>query len=102
MPPVRRTSTTPSSCWWRQRSAEQRDDLLGDEAEVVEVGLVEQLEIEARRAPVGVRPQHLGHFGGGAGRAGLAEFVGVPADGGRPALELGFVVAAAQNQGGGE
>src|SRR5687768_8502118 len=98
MPPVRRTSSTPSFCCWPPKSAELRDDLLGDEAEVIEVGLVEHLEVEARRAPGRVGPQHLGHFGGGAAGAGLAEFVRVAADHCRPALELRFVLAATEDE----
>lgn len=83
-------------------SAELGHHRLGDEAEVVEVGQVEHLEVHPGRAGGGVGAEHSGDLAGRAAGAPPAELVGVPADRRRPAEELRLVPPAAQDLGGGE
>ena len=68
-----------------------RDDLLGDEGEVVQVSQVQDLEVGARGAELGERPQPGDDLVGRAGGAVGPQLVGLAADGGGSPLDLRLV-----------
>ena len=89
-------SSLPDRChgWCLARSVtsgEVRGDVGGDEVEVVEVGEVEHLEVDASAPASRPRPQRLDDFVRRARSAVLAQLGGLAADGGGALFELGFV-----------
>ena len=75
-----------------------RNDLLGDEIEVLKVAEVQHLEIHALYPGISKTTDGGGGFGHRPGGTICPQFVGFPTDCGRTADELGFVAARSHHQ----
>ncbi|NIL86341.1 hypothetical protein RhoFasGS6_03742 [Rhodococcus fascians] len=78
--------------------SELRDDLGGDQFEVIEIGEVEGLQVHASRADGPEAADFVDQFGGTSRGPVLAEFGDVAADGGGASGDVLLGAAAAQDE----